>query len=128
MAVTGADLISPKGEVDASLFPSDGENELSERLDAFLLEAEGKKSGISDEGKSAWAYHRAFRQVFIRLSNIPSARFDDQGELKYSDSQIQNFATLAEQYKEQWDEISGAIDASSRISSGTGSVENKFVW
>jgi hypothetical protein len=128
MAITGTDLIAPKGELDLSLFPGDTEIDLSERLDAFLLEAEGKKAGVSDDGKKAWAYHRAFRQIFIRLSNFPASEVDDQGNVKYSDAQIQNFSTIAEDYKEQWDEIISGTDASSTIATGTGSVDNNPKW
>jgi hypothetical protein len=122
MAVDGTQLISPVGEIDPSLFPSDGENELPERLDAYLLEAEGKVTGVSDEGKKAWAYYRAYRAIYIRLSSTPSARFDDQGEVRYSDKQIENFNTLAEKYLAEWEEITTGTDESSRILQQTASV------
>lgn len=128
MAVDGTDLISPAGEIDPSLFPDDGENELPERLDAYLLEAEGKKSGVSDEGKKAWAYFRAFRAIFIRLSSTPSATFDDQGNVKYSDKQIENFNTIAEKHLQDWEEISTGADESSRILSQSGSVETSVKY
>jgi hypothetical protein len=128
MAIVGTDLIAPIGELDLSLFPGDSETDLSERLEAFLLEAEGKKAGVSDEGKKASAYHRAFRQVFIRLSNFPASEVDDQGNVKYSDAQIQNFSTIAQSYKEQWDEIILGADASATFATSTGPVDNKFKW
>jgi len=128
MAISGSDLISPKGEISLDLFPDDTEIELSERLDTFILEAEGKKAGISEVAKQAWAYYRAFRQVFIYLSSHPSARFDDQGEVRYSDAQIQNFNTLAEKYKIEWDNAVSGTDSSNRILSNSTSVANKFTW
>ena len=126
MAVSGMDLVAPSGEIDKSLFPSDSEMELMERLESYLTEAEGKKIGVSDAGKKAWAYYRAFRAVFIRLSSTPSARFDDQGDLKYSDAQINNFNNLAEKYLAEWEMI---ITAEVETGFGpTGSVKNKFTW
>jgi len=128
MAVDGTDLISPVGEIDLSLFPDDDENSLPERLDGYLTEAEGKESGVSDEGKKHWAYYRAYRAIFIRLSSTASARFDDQGDIRYSDKQIENFNTLAEKHLTLWEEAIATTDASSRNLSPSAAVTTKVAY
>lgn len=128
MAISGSNLVSPMGEIDPSLFPDDDENQLLERLDSYLTEAEGKSAGVSDNGKKAWAYYRAFRAVFIRLSSTPGASLDDQGNIKYSDAQIANFNAVASEYLTAWNEIISGTDSSSKNLPPTTSVTNKVVY
>jgi hypothetical protein len=131
MAIQASDLISPNGEIDSSLFPGDADHELNDRLEAYILEAQGKVPGASDEAIQAWAYHRSYRAVFIRLSSEPAVQsLNDQGSVQVSKDQIQNFNLLADQYLAKWLELTqetSNIDASSGLGP-SGSVSNKFGW
>ena len=131
MAITGTDLISPQGEIEPSLFPGDADHELLERLDAYILEAIGKDAGASDEAQKYWAYHRAYRSIFLRMSAEPITQtLNDQGTAQFSKDQINNFNLLAEQYLAKWLELTEP-DSNIDLSSGlgpSGSIVNKFGW
>ena len=131
MALTAIDLISPKGEIETTLFPNDEDHELQERLDAYILEAIGKEPTATDDAVRAWSYYRAYRSIFLTLSAQPITQsLNDQGSVQYSKDQINNFNLLAEQYLALWSELTedtSQVDPLSGLGP-TGSVTNNFGW
>ena len=106
MAITGADLIAPGGEVEAALFPGEDNAAITARLDGYVVDAyarinaaaPGMAEAEKDRAAEDWAYHRAFTAVFLRLSAEPArAELEDQGSRSYLVSQIQSFKTQAQE-------------------------------
>jgi len=103
MAISSADLIAPVGLVEASLFPGEASNVMAERLDGYLDEGYTRATAAEadeanhDEAAKQWAYHRAFLQVYLRLSANPSqVDVDGKGSHQYLISQINNFKNLSD--------------------------------
>ena len=130
MALTPKDLIAPSGDIQPALFPNDNDHDLDARIDAYILEAEGKVSGVTDDAVRAWVYYRSFRDVFIRLSNEPLDQLlNDQGSARMSKDQIANFGALADQNLAMWNELTQDITSDPKIGlEPTGSVNNHFAF
>lgn len=133
MAVAPNDLRAPKGKVEASLFPGEASAALDERLQAYIDDGAAKSSALTgaakDAATKAWAYHRAFDAVFIRLANQPqSVSLADQGSKSYGAKQAEYFKQLAEQYG---DEFSMLVVGTATVESAlppTTFTANRIVW
>jgi len=117
MALTASDFTEPEGELRADMFPGVDDLEATDGyLDTWLDEAGAKvsASGASlsseeeTEAKKAWVYHRAFKQVWLRLTTNPrEADLDEEGNLRYSDDQVGAFKEMADQYRESFEALAG---------------------
>lgn len=135
--LTSADLLSPKGPLDGSLFPGEQSNVLEGRLNEYLSAgyndervAAQPDSTRRDQLAMAYALNKAFTQVYIRLSANPlSITETEKGSHAYSSAQIENFNKLATKY---WSDFLGllAIDSGERSTNlpGTVSVRNEVMW
>ena len=95
MPLTAADLLEPAGELSAALFPGDDATALTTRLTGYLTDAYVRAPG-NDDAVRAWAYHRAYRAVYVAMSRAASsASLSDQGSISYTAAQIQNFLDLS---------------------------------
>lgn len=136
MAIQGADLLSPAGEVELVLFPGESAAAVTARLDAYLVDAYAKldaqAAGMTeaerDLAAADWAYHRAYRAVETRLAAEPaSATLDDQGSRTYTAAQIQQFGKLAAAKLAAWAQRIEAFTGTA-AAPVTGFVPIKSTW
>lgn len=124
MAVTPASLLEPAGLVTPSLFPGEGDATLTARLQAYINEGDEKTA--TDAGIRAWAYHRAFMAVWIRLTTNPNTEnFQDQGGHSFLQSQIENVKRIAD---EQLALFTSLTTSATTSTSGTTSTGANFSW
>lgn len=109
--LTSTNLLDPLGEIVASLFPSDTTSTLATRLDTYLSEGYTKAASVSDaDARDAaakhWAYARAYRNVYVRLSGS-SSQINVGGALErtFTSAQVTNFLTLADTNQAVFDAI-----------------------
>lgn len=142
MPVTGADLLEPQGPIASSFFPEeDGDAAVTARLDSYLTDGYARVQDWTldnpdaivdaDEASEAWALHRAYNAVYLRMSSNPAnASVGDQGSRSYLVDQIRAFQVKAAEYLEQYRatlEAGLPVDESSRVVA-PGYVKNRFVW
>jgi hypothetical protein len=105
--IKGADLIAPKGKVEAaSMFPGAAETDLAKRLQSYLDEGYKKSESIvdtdanvqaarRDDAASHWAYYRVYEAVFLRMSASPTSwTVQGDGSASFTATQIANFERL----------------------------------
>ena len=106
MPLTAADFIQPTGDLHADMFPLTPEEreagttslaKLTAHIDAWIAEATARTT--EEAAQRAWVYHRAYRAVWLRLNTQPvSAGLEGQGQVKFSQEQIDAFGRLSEAY------------------------------
>jgi hypothetical protein len=104
MAITQpVDLLAENGGlIESGFFPNVSAPDVLSRLDAYLVKgrAAALALGVVDPEPAAiaWAYHKAFTAVFLRLSAAPSTvQLNDAGQRSYLITQIQNFKDMADE-------------------------------
>lgn len=117
MALKRSDFTEPDGELRSDMFPGVTDLEATGGyIDTWLNDAQSEvdassaslSSSEEDQAKEAWVYYRAYRSVWLRLTTNPhQADLDDGGSLRYTDQQVQNFKELADQYREDAEELLG---------------------
>lgn len=136
MPVNAADLVAPSGELEGNLFPGEDPAATGGRLDQYIDEANSLIADMDsqpdnpDSAVKAWAYHRAYRAVFIRMSADPTrANLDDQGTEQFDVKQADRFRTLSEEKLDLWNRLTISDEtASPEAAGGTGAVSNEFFW
>jgi len=110
MALSKGDFTEPEGELRPDMFPGVEDLEASGGyLDTWLDEAQNKSS--SEEARTHWVYHRAYKQVWLRLTTNPHDQdFEEDGSLKYSEKQVESFKEMADSRREAFEEIEGETD------------------
>lgn len=127
MAVTPADLLAPNGMLESSLFPGEDPASLETRLNTYIVEAAARTD--NDAAVKAWAYHRAFLAVYIRLTSKPaSVEFEDQGSHSYLITQIENVYRLSQEYRDEYDRLVAAEADVVGRNAGTTSQRVDFTW
>lgn len=103
MPVAASELRAPKGDIEDSLFPGESSTAISARLQGYLDEgyvkaaAENVLAAKQDAAAKAWAYHRAYRAIYVRLTANPSSiSLNDQGSSSFLVTQIENMKQLAD--------------------------------
>lgn len=129
MAVTAADLVAPKGELESSLFK--GEDIVADggRLDQYIAEAVAK-GAASDEAVKAWAYHRTYLAVYLRMSSAPvKASLDDQGSREYDSKQAERFLARSNEMLNRYLDLTGGEAEAAPLQRGqTGAVSTQILW
>lgn len=128
MAVTPQQLLAPVGEIESSFFPTD--DDVTARLQHYVDDALAKEPTASDDAVKAWAYHRAYRAIYVAMSASPAtATLNDEGSRSYLVTQIQNFRDLSDAKLREWERLIAAAEApTSEESSGTRSVRVDYTW
>lgn len=137
MPYTAADLLSPIGPLDSSLFPGEQSNVLTGRLNQYLANGYGDARVAAqtdvqrkDSLARAWALHQAFQDVYIRMSGAPlSVTVTEKGGHAYGAEQIKNMKALSDKYL---GDFNGLLlvspDAAPSQLPGTVSVRNIVEW
>ena len=136
MAVTAADLTSPTGEIEpAVLWPGEAGATTTARLTAYVADGELQAADIAagashDAAVKAWAYHRAYMSVYMRLTAEPTATtINDQGSASWSTQQVQNWKDLADAKLAAFTEIvDEATDAEPTATQPTVAARTVFSW
>jgi hypothetical protein len=105
MALSTSDFTEPEGELREDMFPGVGDLEASGGyLETWMSEAQGKSS--EETAQKRWVYHRASKQVWLRLTTNPrEADLDEEGNLRYSEQQVAAFKEMADERREAFEEI-----------------------
>jgi len=105
MALSASDFTEPEGELRADMFPGVGDLEASSGyLETWMSEAQEKSS--DETAQKHWVYHRAYKQVWLRLTTNPrEADLDEEGNLRYSEEQVAAFKEMADKRREAFEEI-----------------------
>lgn len=131
MAIKASDLIEPKGEIAPNFFPGDDSAGLTQRLRVYLEAGYGQAGAANDDAAKAYAYARAYRAVFLRLSSTPaSAEAAGQGSYNMLVTQIKHFEERAIHWEIQY---SRSLDVEPKSpvlfpTAGQGAVKNAFTW
>ncbi|HEY7234904.1 MAG TPA: hypothetical protein VH539_12190 [Gemmatimonadaceae bacterium] len=136
MSITPADLLAPVGEIEPSFFPSDDDATLEARLQAYIDdgEAQAANAAVPDEGTDqaveAWAYYRAYKAIWLRLSEAPSSlSFTDQGSRSRTDQQREAFHQLWQNYLAIYNGLTPAPAPQQATTRAPGGVAmNRYVW
>lgn len=108
MPITASSLIAPTGEIDAAFFPSDDAEQLAARVQGYLDDGYARAAALSttalkDRAATAWAYYRANKMVYLRLSALPSSvDIPTGGSHSFTNQQIETFATNAKAYLDEF--------------------------
>lgn len=120
-----ADLLAPVGLVEPFLFPGESSTTLSDRLSAYIADAVTREPDNKDAAK-AWAYHRTFMAVYVRLTANPHQETaNDQGSHSYLMSQIENVRQLAHDQLMEYRRLTATV---ATRASGTKSTRVDFTW
>lgn len=133
MAVSPTDLTAPAGEVEPAWFPSDDTAALTARLQAYIDDgaARAQADGIIDvdEATTLWAYHRAYRAIWLRLSEAPSSlTMNDQGSRSRTDAQRDSFKAEADRLFTAYQSLIPASTPTTQQRFPSGAVSNKITW
>lgn len=134
MAVTPQDLLAPVGELEADLFPGEAEDQetgsakLVARLTAYIADAVAQ-GATTDAGVKAWAYHRAYKAVYIAMSANPiQASEEGQGSSAYSVVQADRFKDLADEWLDRFNGEVSVVPPSRQATPGTQTQSVGFTW
>lgn len=114
MAVQPADLLTPTGRLERKvLWPGVSLTKVTEYLTAYLADADQQPAFdeitdvvVADRARKAWAYYRAFDEVYQRLLAQPSTVADsDEGSQSYVFTQITSMGERAAEQKALFDSI-----------------------
>lgn len=112
MAVQTSALLSPSGRLVGEIhFPGKSAAQVEEKLAGFLTDATARAGEITDDDASdrfvtAWAYYRAFDEVYQRLALMPASVADsDEGSSSYLVTQIEMVRDLRDEMKDEADAI-----------------------
>mgnify|MGYP006926913154 CR=1 FL=1 len=110
MALFASKFTEPEGELRPDMFPGVDDLEVDDGyLDTWLTEAQNKSS--EEEAQEHWVYHRAYKQVWLRLTTNPrEADFDEEGNLRYSEEQVAAFKERSDERRELFEEMEGETD------------------
>jgi hypothetical protein len=104
VTVQAEELLSPTGRLQPKvLWPGVSPEDVNEKLEAFLTEAAVKVADLEDAtdvdtATTAWAYYRAFDEVYLRLVGLPSTvDFRDEGSGSYLVTQMNLMKELRDQ-------------------------------
>lgn len=135
--ITAADLLQPKGPLSLSLFPGEGRNEYDTRVGQYITDAyaDERVAAQTDQTRAdnlarAFALHKAFTDVVVRLSGEPiSVSVTEKGGHSYSGEQIKTFERLAAKY---WGDFLGLLVIEGSVPPtqmpGSVSVRNSVEW
>lgn len=127
MAVRSADLLAPSGLVELFMFPGETQAKIEERLASSIAEAV-EKGSPSDAATRAWAYHRAFTSVYLRLlTNPATVDVPDEGSHSILAAQINRMKELADRYLGEWLVLQEETPSVS-VSLPHGPTPTRFTW
>lgn len=127
MALTAADLIAPKGELEPTLFSAtDAGGSVTARVEAALAQIATVNPSAGDEAKAAWVYARVFRAKSSQIANLPASMSVDGQSQTWREDQVTQFSGLARLWQTRYDELTQteAVPAVRRSRSVRGTV----VW
>lgn len=134
MSLEPTQLIAPEGEIEPAMFPTDTAEQLAHRVQAYITagtekaSADGVDAGDLDDAARAWAYYRAFRAVFVRLSATPSSiTLNDQGGTARLLTQIVHFDKLAADYLTEYTGLVPAA-AVARVVPQSAATKTRITW
>lgn len=134
MAVKPQDLLAPVGELEPDLFPGEEEDQetgsakLVARLNAYIADA-AAQGATTDAGVKAWAYHRAYKAVYISMSANPiQASEEGQGSATYAKEQADRFKDLAAEWLDKFNEAVSVVPVARKATPGTQSQGVGFTW
>jgi hypothetical protein len=135
MPLTGADLMMPKGPVDAVLFPNTPVNIIQGYVDQYLTNAYADArvaaqtdADLKDQLARNWALYQVFQGVANRMSAEPLTVTDsEKGSTGYSAAQIANIQAQADKYL---DDFLGLLSVSGTAQPlpGTVSTDITISW
>lgn len=134
MALTAQDMLAPKGEVEDGFFPAEG---LEERLEEYLRQGaeQVEDLDLDPDGRKyrqavlAWAYHRAYHALYLRMSSRPiQAGLDGQVTSSYDPDQARRFADLSAAKLSEFQLHIRSEPRPNTESSGTSGVRTKVGW
>jgi hypothetical protein len=113
--------------VAVTLFPAETRAEVETRLNSYINEAVFYKTSPSDESTKAWAYHRAFFAIYVRITGDPhTVDAADEGGHKYDKEQAERFKNLSDHFLEEWNV---AVEAAPlNIAPPSVGIPTRFVW
>ena len=119
-----ADFISPVGLLTAALFP--GQN-LEAMVSAWLTEAETRAAAAATveqqtEAVKSWVYHRAYFDVWQRLSSNPASLSLDGTSYGMGQEQIAAYLNLANGYLDSHHAAMGLVKGKPIVSRSTKTV------
>jgi hypothetical protein len=136
MAVTPDLLLAPVGPITPLLFPGEGVNELTARVQQYLNNAAARPEVLAapadrtDHMVTADALAVAFTDVYIRMSAQPmTLAVAEKGSHGYSNEQIRNMRDLAAKYRADFEALI-ILPGVTRpgITPGTRSVATSVQW
>jgi hypothetical protein len=127
-----ADMLAPAGLLTLSLFPGEGAEAVNTRLTSYINDGVTRAGGGPEadyDSVLAWAYHRAFMAVYVRLTTSPAqGEVDDAGKYQYLITQINNVKTLADEWLTRFEELTTTAEATDEQQQGTRSTPAQFVF
>lgn len=138
MSVTVDDLKEPVGELDLELlFPDKTASQAEDDVQIWIDQAiaESGAAGVIvqqdiDRGAKAYAYYRAYKSVYQRLSATPSSQsLTDAGMSKsIGQGQIDSFRQKYIAWELVWDNVLSSVITTDVITPATVAVKTEVGW
>lgn len=135
MAITPADLTAPLGDIEPSFFPNDDAGALTTRLQTYITDGTARANGAGvsaaqlDAAVKAWSYYRAYRAIWLRLSEAPgSVSLTDQGSKARTDQQREAFKVMSDEALALYNEFLPNPGPGAGVRVAAGAVRTRFTW
>lgn len=122
MPLTPAALLAANGgELEPELFPGETDAQVATRLQGYLDDGYARAAALAagaaqDAAAAAWAYHRAYKATYLRLSLAPASEsVEGEGSKAYTGAQMAAFRALAD---EKLAEFTRAVTAQAPVEPG----------
>lgn len=133
--ITTESLVAPEGRLNPKLFPTDSEEDFQERLEAYVEEAITKTASLEDESKAeeaqkAWAYYRAYDEIYTRMITSPvEIDLDVGGKGTFDTKQFEAIERMKNGFYNQFDKImTDSVTSTTIRLSGTEKVKTEVSW
>lgn len=138
MSVVVDDLKEPEGELDLGLlFPDKAATQAEDDLQVWIDKAVAEAAAVgvtnqddADRGVMAYAYYRAYKSIYQRLSANPiSANVQDAGvSSSMSQGQIDSFRIKYLDWERVWVQVLESVNTDEVILPMTHAVKTEMTW
>lgn len=135
MPPVSGDFLSPKGEVEAGLFPQETASALDARIAEYIAQATALVGALDvdldaakiDQAIAEYVYWRLYDAILIRIANTPNTSIAEEGSVSFTAAQIAIFNEKRDQHIAAYDAIiAGAVVPPSSGTHGTAQARASF--
>jgi hypothetical protein len=127
-------LLEPAGDLSLAYFPGKPQEDVDALLGAYIADGVARlPAAIAADpvaaslAVTAWSYHRAYRNIALRLSRDPSTvRVEGEFQTTITAEQIRTFKVERDNWLAEWNAAIATGDASTAADPGTVALPNSY--